>query len=487
MQAYIGGKRKPMGRSMSHETAEDVMTSRRSVAARSAGRGHGSAGPGAALWRVVGALTPAHARQLAHEIEILALAVASERPDGRPVSSVPEGVRSRHSSWCPSHRGDTCGCAPRWEAWVYSRRDRAKVRKSFAEYWEAKAWRHEQLELASNDLLFAPSRRTLSELGTRWVALAQEGKIRNRSGRPYKPSALRTIEQDLRRHLVPFLGDKPMTTIMRRDLQRLVGRWLDEGFSPSKIRSIVNALRVLWRDFDLLTDSDNQLLADPTRGLRLPGGGGRPEQIVGPAEARRLIEALEPGDRALWATAVYAGLRHGELRALQVRDINLERHHIVVRRGWDQYEGEIDPKSESGIRQVVITEPLRRILAQHLKRTGRKDSDLIFGRPPRGPSSARRSASEHATLGRSLATAKTKRTRAHPPRESNRSSYRSVATAPSRRCLMQASQSRKSTRPCLDNNHDRSLRTPSPRRRNRGASATRCLSSPTGRVLRLWR
>ena len=385
MQAYIGGKRKPMGRSMSHETAEDVMTSRRSVAARSAGRGHGSAGPGAALWRVVGALTPAHARQLAHEIEILALAVASERPDGRPVSSVPEGVRSRHSSWCPSHRGDTCGCAPRWEAWVYSRRDRAKVRKSFAEYWEAKAWRHEQLELASNDLLFAPSRRTLSELGTRWVALAQEGKIRNRSGRPYKPSALRTIEQDLRRHLVPFLGDKPMTTIMRRDLQRLVGRWLDEGFSPSKIRSIVNALRVLWRDFDLLTDSDNQLLADPTRGLRLPGGGGRPEQIVGPAEARRLIEALEPGDRALWATAVYAGLRHGELRALQVRDINLERHHIVVRRGWDQYEGEIDPKSESGIRQVVITEPLRRILAQHLKRTGRKDSDLIFGRTPTRP------------------------------------------------------------------------------------------------------
>ncbi len=134
MQAYIGGKRKPMGRSMSHETAEDVMTSRRSVAARSAGRGHGSADPGAALWRVVGALTPAHARHLAHEIEILALAVASERPDGRPVSSVPEGVRPRHSSWCPSHRGDTCGCAPRWEAWVYSRRDRAKVRKSFAEY-----------------------------------------------------------------------------------------------------------------------------------------------------------------------------------------------------------------------------------------------------------------------------------------------------------------------------------------------------------------
>jgi integrase len=164
---------------------------------------------------------------------------------------------------------------------------------------------------------------------------------------------------------------------------------LDEGFSPSKIRSIVNAVRVLWRDFDLLTDSDNQLLADPTRGLRLPSGGGRHERIADPAEARHLIDALKPGDRALWATAMYAGLRHGELRALQVRDVDLQRCRILVRRGWDEYEGEIDPKSESGIRPAVITEPLRRILAQHLKRTGRKDRDLVFGRTPTRPFNGR--------------------------------------------------------------------------------------------------
>jgi hypothetical protein len=163
---------------------------------------------------------------------MLALTIASQRPDGIRSSRVPEGVRPRHSSWCPSHHGDTCGCTPRWAA------------------------------------------------------------------------------------------------IIRR-VQRLVGGWLDEGFSPSKIRSIVNALRVLWRDFDLLTGSDPQLLADPTRGLRLPGGSGRLERIAGPAEARRLIDALEPADRALWATAIYAGLRHGELRALQVRDIDLERRRIL--------------------------------------------------------------------------------------------------------------------------------------------------------------
>jgi integrase len=127
-----------------------------------------------------------------------------------------------------------------------------------------------------------------------------------------------------------------MVGVTRADLQHLVGRWLSDGLSPSKIRSIVNAARVLWRDLDLLTGHDDPLLVDPTRGLRLPASTGRRERIATPDEARRLIEALQPGDRALWATAIYAGLRHGELRALQVRDVDLKRCRIEVQRSWDQ-------------------------------------------------------------------------------------------------------------------------------------------------------
>jgi hypothetical protein len=96
---------------------------------------------------------------------------------------------------------------------VYSRRDRAKVRKTFSEHWEAKAWRHEQLELASIDRLRTPSRLSLAETSSLWVEMAQKGQIRNRSGRRYKPSTLRTIEADLRLHLVPGLGAKVMVGV----------------------------------------------------------------------------------------------------------------------------------------------------------------------------------------------------------------------------------------------------------------------------------
>jgi integrase len=346
----------------------------------------GPASPAVALWRLVGALTQEQTRTLASEIELLAGAAWPQQPSGPPRSRTAEGVRARHSQWCSRHQGGACGCSPRWEAWVYSRTDKAKIRKTFSERWQAKAWRHEQLDLASIKRLRAPSRCTLNEAASLWVKMAQEGRIRNRSGRHYKPSALRTIETDLRLHLVPSLGARAMVHITRADLQELVGGWLAAGSSPSKVRSIVNAARVLWRDLDLLTGhDDDQLLIDPTRGLRLPASTGRRERIATCDEARRLIEALQPEDGALWATAMYAGLRHGELRALQVRDVDLERHRINVRRGWDQYEGEIDPKSRSGTRPTIITKPLHHLLTGHLRDSGREGRDLIFGRTPTKP------------------------------------------------------------------------------------------------------
>jgi integrase len=293
----------------------------------------------------------------------------------------PPGRRYR----CRSLSDQPCDCAPRWEAWVYCRADRAKVRKSFAEYWEAKAWRQKQLELASDGLLRTPSRRTLAEIASLWITLAQEGRIRNRSAHRYKPSALRTIEIDLRLYLVHHLGSRRIASITRADLQRLVDGRLNEGLSPSKTRAIVNAAWVLWRDFDLLAAGENQLPTAPIRGLRLPANSPWRERIASPAEANRLIQALPQRDRALWATAMYAGLRLGELRALQARDVDLAHRRIHISRSWDQYEGEVAPKSVHGTRSTIITKPLQLLLTEHVSSTRRKDSDLIFGRTPTTP------------------------------------------------------------------------------------------------------
>ena len=217
-------------------------------------------------------------------------------------------------------------------------------------------------------------------LGPAWVEMAQAGEILNRSGRRYKPSALRTIEQDLRLRLIPDLGTHPISEIAKADLQRRIGAWLAQGLSASKVHGTVNAARVLWRDFDLVTGTDNLLVIDPTRGLRLPAVTGRRDRIATSDEASRLIAALDEEDRPLWATAMYAGVRHGELRALRAENIDLQLKRISIRHGWDQYEGEIDPKSEKGKRTTVIIKLLHDLLHKHLRRTGRTGTDLVFGR-----------------------------------------------------------------------------------------------------------
>lgn len=56
---------------------------------------------------------------------------------------------------------------------------------------------------------------------------------------------------------------------------------------------------------------------NPTRDLELPTPNPTEVEIVAPEVAASLLAALPAGERAVWATALYAGLRYGELRALR--------------------------------------------------------------------------------------------------------------------------------------------------------------------------
>ena len=58
-------------------------------------------------------------------------------------------------------------------------------------------------------------------------------------------------------------------------------------------------------------------------------------------------------------------------------------------------EGDQDAKTRAGERTILLAEILRRSLAGHMLRVGRKDSDLVFGRTadlPFTPSTVRRRA-----------------------------------------------------------------------------------------------
>ena len=85
-------------------------------------------------------------------------------------------------------------------------------------------------------------------------------------------------------------------------------------------------------------------------------------------------------DGPLWATAIYSGLRRGELTGLRWDDVDLAGGTIRVERGWDAIEGEIAPKSREGRRTVPVPAVLRDVLLEHRMRQG-EPTGQVFGTP----------------------------------------------------------------------------------------------------------
>jgi integrase len=72
---------------------------------------------------------------------------------------------------------------------------------------------------------------------------------------------------------------------------------------------------------------------NPTTGLEIPAARRGRDRIAPPEECAELLGALPQGERALWATAMFGGLRRGELMALRIEDVDLAAGVIHVRRG----------------------------------------------------------------------------------------------------------------------------------------------------------
>jgi integrase len=290
------------------------------------------------------------------------------------VAVVSSGIRVRHSKVCPSQSGGACRCRPTYQASVWSAHEGKRVFKTFPSVAEAKAWRAEAQVALRRGTMRAGSSGTLREAAEAWLEGVKGGAVRNRSGHPYKPSAIRGYEASLVRRVLPALGGQRLTEIRRVDLQDFADRLCAEGLDPSTVRNTLMPLRAIFRR----AVARGEVALNPTSGLELPAMEGARDRIASPAEAAELLAALPERDRALWATAMYAGLRRGELLALRWEDVDLAAGVIHVERSWDVKEGAVGPKSRAGRRTVPIPAVLRDYLVEHKLRSGRHVG-LVFG------------------------------------------------------------------------------------------------------------
>jgi integrase len=293
-----------------------------------------------------------------------------------------EGIRKRHSKGCSARDGGRCNCDGGWEASVYSPRDGRKLYKTFPRKSEARSWRADAKRSLDHGTLRAPNGKTLQEAAEAWLQAAERGDIRNRSGRPFKPSTLRGYRRALGERVLPALGPRRLNAVTTLDLQTLVDDWMAEGQAASTIRNSLKPLQAIYRR----ARSREGVPINPTHDLELPMPDPGEVGIVAPEMAARLLDALPMEDRPTWATALYAGLRYGELRALRWGAVDLDGGTIRVRESWDPLEGSIAPKTRTSQRTTPIPSVLRGLLLDRRQRGGEHAQDArVFGNQDGSP------------------------------------------------------------------------------------------------------
>jgi integrase len=122
----------------------------------------------------------------------------------------------------------------------------------------------------------------------------------------------------------PTLGPMPLTSITRTDVARVINRLSDEGKSDKTVKNVYGVLTSCLK-YALL---DGHLPAVPTRGIRLPRATEhtRTEMIfLSYPEWVRLRDALPAHYRPVFTFLVGTGCRWGEVEAVTVGDVNLDR------------------------------------------------------------------------------------------------------------------------------------------------------------------
>jgi len=283
-----------------------------------------------------------------------------------------QGVFARHQEGCGVERlpagsalgaiARACTCRPSYYGKVYDRSGARHVAtRRCGDVAGARNARKALLEALGKGELLSERPLRLREAHERFIAACSEGRALNKHGRRYKRSAWEDIDECLRKHVLPRYGGRRLADLHRSDVQHLVDE-LAPKMSGSRVRSIVNALRSLYR-----WAQDREMVAgDPAARVRLPAMNATPrERVATPREFAALLAALELEDALPYALAAYAMGRLAQIQRLRWRDVDLRLGAIE----WGVQEEA--RKSPAARRVVPAVKPLLSLLKRAWIKQGR--------------------------------------------------------------------------------------------------------------------
>jgi integrase len=177
-----------------------------------------------------------------------------------------------------------------------------------------------------------------------------------------KPSGIAAKKTVLNVHLIPHLGDKKLDQITTEDVQRLKSAL--EHRAPKTVNNVLTVLSVLLR-----TAVEWEVIARVPCAIKLLQTSKTTASFYDFEEYERLVR-MASNDRQAYLIALLggeAGLRCGEMMALEWPDVDLGKRQLCVARS--EWKGHVTVPKGGRLRYVPLTRRLTDALrqARHLR------------------------------------------------------------------------------------------------------------------------
>jgi integrase len=286
-----------------------------------------------------------------------------------------QGVYARHRLRCAlSVGGKRCTCQPSYWGKVWDppigRHRKTKHRRLIG---EAKNLRDDLLARVRAGAAEDPPAADIpfEQAHAEFIRDCKDGVALNKRRKPYKRKAITDLDSSLR-SLPDHVRKKNFRSVTQGDLQQAVDELTRRKLSSSRINSIINASRSLFR----WGEQREKVKKSPATEIQLPADDSvERDRVAPPGEFAHLLNELEDPDALPWALAGYGTARHQEIQALEWPEVDFEHDVILLA------DDEEARKSDAARRLVPIVRPLRGRLHREWVRQGRPTIGKVC--PPR--------------------------------------------------------------------------------------------------------
>lgn len=266
----------------------------------------------------------------------------------------------------------------RWETIGPSRREAERALTARKREVDTGAWRE-------------PSSETLASYAERWLKHRDPARVTGGGRTRLSVSTFEVYRLNLRRHVVPRLGERKLSSLRTEDVDGLIAALEADGKAPGTVRNVVVPLR------KMLADAVRQglIFANPATRADLPPPqdfAGKEIPAAHTAAIRAALVDLAPIDPLrnepdlfcvrFFDVALGTGLRLGELRALRWGDVDRDRRLIRIERAYSR-QALRRPKTDSGVRSVPLFPSVgaafRELAARAVERGRYAPEELVFG------------------------------------------------------------------------------------------------------------